>query len=92
MTRDPTPRRAGSAVPKFVAVAATPGVPLVIAAVMVASTKLGNRLKPHVYPRLRSAGARWRRSGAAHVGPVGSAALIAVVFGVMLPRAAARMR
>ncbi|WP_062429422.1 hypothetical protein [Herbidospora daliensis] len=52
VTRDPTPQRAGSAVPKFVAVAATPGVLLVIAAVMVASTKLGNRLKPHVDPRL----------------------------------------
>lgn len=52
VTREATPDRAGVSLSKPVAVAALPATLLLIAAIMVAATKLGNRLRPHVDPRL----------------------------------------
>lgn len=52
VTREATADRAGVALPKLVAVAALPMALLLIAAVMVVATKLGNRLRPLVDPRL----------------------------------------
>src|SRR5690606_42124947 len=52
ITRQATPERTEIAVPKLIATAAMPGALLVIAAIMVVATKIGNRLRPHVDPRL----------------------------------------
>ncbi|MFG2075165.1 hypothetical protein [Nonomuraea maritima] len=52
VTRESSGQRAGVSVPRAAAVAALPATLLLIAAIMVLATELGDRLRPYVDPRL----------------------------------------